>query len=301
MKYAFYIVLLLAPLLLRSQAGESTKEEKVLSETEINMLKLAEQLQNGLAKLRAGEKAGDQETMLSACLELASLYEQEHYYEKAIPYFEQAVGLSNELGRHEQRLDIQSRLAKALFENNQLEDAFESCLELFEQHQIFGMYEPAIQDLELLAVTCNHLNNHVKAREFYVKIMELATLTGDQGVAVTAMNNMGFSAANLENYKEAVHYFTQAEEMANRNAAEIPAYVFTNLGIAWNNLGDQTRSMANLHKAEEKETANKSYVEHLISSIYLNSDDIYNALAHNELAIKSAKKTNQVQVMADAY
>ncbi len=301
MKYLIYIALFLIPSLLLSQAGDSSRDDKVLSATEIKKLKLAEQLQDGLAKLRAGEKVGNQETMLAACLEIANLYEDEVYFEKAITYFERAVGLANELGNHEQRLDIQVRLATSFFENNQLEETFEYSLELFEQHQIFGMYQPAIRDLELLAVTSIHLNNHVKAREFYLKIMELANLTGDHNIAITAMNNMGFSAANLENYKEAIHYFGQAEEMALRNSEETQAHVFTNLGIAWNNLGDQARSIENLHIAEEKETDSKSYVQHLISSIYLNSDDIYNALTHNELAIKNAKKTNQVQVMADAY
>lgn len=115
MKIFYSIIVLLFPILLSAQAGESADEGNVLSATEIKKLKLADDLQDGMAKLRAGEKAGDQNTMLAACLQISSLFEQEQYHEKAISYLEQAVGLANELGEYELMLDIQSRLAKALF------------------------------------------------------------------------------------------------------------------------------------------------------------------------------------------
>ncbi len=301
MKIFYSIIVLLFPILLSAQAGESADEGNVLSATEIKKLKLADDLQDGMAKLRAGEKAGDQNTMLAACLQISSLFEQEQYHEKAISYLEQAVGLANELGEYELMLDIQSRLAKALFEGGTYEIAIESSLELFEQHQIEGQLEPALRDLELIADAYIHLSNHVKAREYYVRMMELGKLAEAPLVEITGMNNMGFSAAQLENYPEATHYFSQAEAIALRNKNETPGHVFTNLGIAWNNIGDPERSIQNLHLAEQKAVDNKSYVQHLISSIYLHNDDIYNALAYNELALKSAKKTKKIAVMSDAY
>lgn len=300
MKYTFYIPLLLFPSFLLSQTGDSVKDN-ISVVNEKYKAELANELQNGLAKLGVGNKNNDQAVMLDACLEIADLYEKEKYYSKALTYFEQAVSLANELGLHEVRLAIQSSIAQSLFDDGQLEQANEASLDLFEQHQIFGLYEPALKDLELLAETSLRLGNFAKAKEYFKKIEQLAMVTTDEPTAIVAMNNMGFTATRLQNYEEAIDHFSHAELNAMGSKKEVPGYIFTNLGIAWYNIGNLKRAIKNLQQAEGRDKEHKSYIQHLISSIYFSDDDLYNALKYNELAIASAKKSKDMQVMADAH
>ena len=299
-KHILHIGFALLPFVLLSQTGDAVSD-KIFAANEVRKAELANELQNGLVKLRVGERNNDQQTMLEACLEISSLFEREQYHEKSLIYLEKAVSIANELGKEEERLEIQSKIAKSLFENGNWEDAYDASQETFEQHQVYGQYGPAVKDLELMAQCAIQLNNHVKAREHYVKIMEMGSITGDEAIEMTAMNNMGFSACRLENYKEAIHYFEQSEAIAMRHASTAPSHVFTNLGIAWHNLGNKERALKNLRLAEKRDIESKSYIQHLISSIYLTDNDIYNALNYNELAILEANKSKDMHVMADAY
>lgn len=300
MKLLFHLAIFLFPFVLLSQTGDAVGDN-ILQANEKRKTELANELQNGLAKLRVGQKNEDYETMLDACLEIAALFAKEQYHEKALVYLEQAVSIANELGQEEQRLVILSKIAKSLFENGKWEEAYNASAETFEQHQIFGQFGPAVEDLERMAESAINLNNFVKAREHYVKIMEMGKITGNNLVEMTAMNNMGFTACQIGNYKEAIHYFDQSELIAQRNSANIPAHIFTNLGIAWHNVNDKSRALRNLKMAEKKDAEQKSYIQHLISSIYLTDNDIYNALSYNEAAIKEADKTKDMHVMSDAY
>ncbi|MEZ4954635.1 MAG: adenylate/guanylate cyclase domain-containing protein [Saprospiraceae bacterium] len=300
MKLFFQIAIFLSPFVLLSQTGDAVGDN-ILQANEKRKTELANELQNGLAKLRVGQKNGDNETMLSACLEIAALFAKEQYHEKALVYLEQAVSIANELGQDEQRLVILSKIAKSLFENGKWEEAYNASEETFEQHQIFGQFGPAVEDLERMAESAINLNNFVKAREHYVKIMEMGKITGDSLVEMTAMNNMGFTACQIGNYKEAIHYFDLSEQIAKRNSTNIPGHIYTNLGIAWHNVNDKSRALRNLKLAEKKDAEQKSYIQHLISSIYLTDNDIYNALSYNEAAIREADKTKDMNIMSDAY
>lgn len=285
---------------LLAQSSDSVQEDQPLA-FEKHKLELATELQDGLAKLRVGENNNDLEIKLAACLELANLYEREKYFAKELTFLEQAGFIANELGKDEERLEIQTKIAKSYFANREWEAAFDQSEELFEQHQIFGQYQPAINDLEKMAESAIKLNNYVKAREIYLKIMEIAGVVGDKPVELTALNNMGFASTHLENYKEAIHYFNQSEIKTEEDQIKTPGYVFTNLGIAWNNLGERDKALKKLRIAEKQDSERKSYIQHLIASIYLTDNDIYNALTYNELAIESAKKLDDKNGMADAY
>ena len=322
MKHLTLILFYLSPFWLASQSLDSANDDP-LGLNEVRKSELASKLQDGLARLRIGEKmvekysSPDEEInkdvdkedaieqghkiMLEAYLEIASIFQQEHYHEKALVYYGYATKLVTDLEWYDARLEILTKTAQSLFENGEWEEAYSKSVETYEQHQQLGQYAPAIKDLERMAECALQLNNLVKAREHYVEIMEIASIVKDMPVQMTAMNNMGYAAAKLENYKEAIHYFGQSEQLAESNAPITPGFIFTNLGISWNNIGDKDRALKNLKTAVKKDAESKSYIQHLISSIYLTDNDIYNALNYNELAIEEAGKTEDMVVMADAY
>ena len=300
MKHFLYLFFFLFSINLYGQSSDSV-EDGVEAVYEIRKSKLAEELQDGLAKLRVGENQPNPEIKLEACEELAQLYAREKYFEKELVYLQQAISIVNELGNNEKRLAIQSLIAQSHFNNGQWDEAYSHSEEIFDQHQVQGAYQPAIQDLEQMAESAIQIGNYVKAKEQYERITQIAHAVGDPSVEMTAINNMGFAAAHLENYQEAAYFFEQAETKAAEHGHITPGHVHTNLGIAWNNLGSKDKALVHLHKAEKQDAERKCYIQHLISSIYLTTNDIYNALNYNELAIESARKTKNDHVMADAY
>ncbi len=259
-----------------------------------------EELRQALYDLRQAEKEGRTADQLAACLRIGKIYEREQYHSRAVKYFRQAALLAQKIGDKHTLLEVQWQTANALFEDGKYSNAHETLLQLLDAHENAGRYEDQVRTLEKLAQTCLAISNFPKAVEYYLKIKQLAQRNSDPNTTATALNNLGFAANRQQDFKAAVDYFTQAEAIYKANPTLKCNYVYTNLGIAWNNLGESNLSLENLHRADNG-LDDKSYVQHLIASIYLKNKDIYNALKYNEFAIESAKKSKNAQVECDAF
>lgn len=300
MSRLIFILFFLLPSFLFAQDEQLSVSDSLALVAKQERENLMENLREGLVKYHGAEKANKQEAMLAACMELGSLYEDHKYYSKALTYFQQAASLSNTLGLWNERLAVQTRIAESHFHNGQMEEAFEGFLEVYEQHQLFQDYEAAMVDLEHLAETSLTLGDLRDANDFYETIRELAVANEDMEVAIYATNNMGFVASRRGDTELAIEHLTEAEVASKETGHTLPVHVLTNLGIVWHNLGNEVKSLDYLLQAEASASENQPYVKHLISSIYLKDEDIYNALRYNESAVKAARKTNDLQVLSDA-
>lgn len=299
MKNLIFILLLgLLPMAVRATVELDTI--KTLSESALAANPAVEELRLALYDLRLAEKNGRTADHLAACLRIGRIYEREKYYTKAVKYFQQAEVLAQKLGDEPALRSIQWQTANALLNDGKFSNAHEAFLQLLGVHENAGRYEEQVRTLEKLAQTSIAISNFQKAVDYYLKIKQLAERKNDPTTMATALNNLGFTANRQQDFKAAVDYFTQAEAIYQANPKLKTNYVYTNLGIAWNNLGESDQSLKNLQRADNG-LEDKSYVQHLIASIYLKNKDIYNALKYNELAIESAKKSKNAQVECDAF
>ncbi len=273
---------------------------KGLSESVLAANPALQDLRLALYDLRLAEKEQRTTEQLEACLRIGNIFNREFYFSKATKYFQQAESLAQKLGDEPALLNIILLTANALHDDGKYNEAHQAYLRLLDKHEATGDYEAQVRTLEKLAQTCLAISNFKKSVDYYLKIKQLAERRNDPVTEATALNNLGFTANRQQDFQAAVDYFTQAEAIYAANPTIKTNHIYANLGIAWNNLGDSRHSLENLQKAD-KGLDDKSYVQHLIATIYLKNKDIYNALKYNELAISSAKKSKNMQAECDAY
>lgn len=118
-------------------------------------------------------------------------------------------------------------------------------------------------------------------------------------------NNIGYNHNFLNNYQAAINHFEKAYELTAASDHQTLALLQINIGIAYFNLGATSAAIQAFTLAERLlkkiKAAEKSQINHLLSNVYLKSNDLYNALNFNQLAIKNALKHEQPKLLSDAY
>lgn len=168
-----------------------------------------------------------------------------------------------------------------------------------------------VQIYQKLAGAYNESGNLGKTLLYYLRIEDIVSRFGKPEEKGRLYNNLGKVYADLADYRKALEYFNKTEiqcEAAENagSACELMEMLYINKGIALHNTGNTKAGMDYLFRAEALLKArNDQYalatLEHIMATMYSNSNDRYNALAHNETAIQYALQTNQVDVLTRSY
>lgn len=301
MKNAHKILLfLLLPLLGNAGVLLETDTIKTATDASLAANPAVEDLRLAIYDLRLAEKEKRTEAQLEASIRIGRIYDRELYFARAAEYYRQAEVLAQILGDQSAGLIIAWSRAEALLNAAQFDKAQEAFRKLLAAYEQKGSYPDQVRCLEKLAQANVAISNFPFAIDYYLKIKQLSQRNDDPATTATALNNLGFAANRQQDFKAAVDYFSQAEALYRANPQLKANYVYVNLGIAQNNAGESALALQNLQTADNG-LADKSYVQHLIASIYLKNKDIYNALKYNEFAIEAAKKTKNASVQRDTY
>ncbi|MEM6297087.1 MAG: SpoIIE family protein phosphatase, partial [Bacteroidota bacterium] len=140
------------------------------------------------------------------------------------------------------------------------------------------------------------------------EILELSRQQGDSVSTAVALNNLGYGLRFLGRYKESEKLFRDALRLQKRiKRPEIEnALVWMNIGIVQQNQGKYEEALESLRLAtsileseNDKKTLAQAY--QLLSSVYFNAGDFYNARIFNDKAEALAKETTQNELLTDAY
>ena len=145
-----------------------------------------------------------------------------------------------------------------------------------------------------------------KSLYYYLLLQDIIETAGTTQEQSVLYNNLGRQYASLKDYPKALEYFRKSELQCSYIPCDYPEVLWANMGIALHNTGETKRGIEYLLKAQKLLASRKDYtalanLEHLLASVYFSSNDIYNALSHNQLAIQYATDTKQKQVLAEAY
>ncbi len=145
-----------------------------------------------------------------------------------------------------------------------------------------------------------------KSLYYYLLLQDIIETSGTTQEQSVLYNNLGRQYASLKDYPKALEYFRKSEMQCSYIPCDYPEVLWANMGIALHNTGETKRGIEYLLKAQKLLASRKDYtalanLEHLLASVYFSSNDIYNALSHNQLAIQYATDTKQKQVLAEAY
>ena len=163
-----------------------------------------------------------------------------------------------------------------------------------------------VQIYQKLANAYDQRNDPGKSIYYYTAIEHIIETFGTPQEKSLLYNNLGRQYVRDRDYTKALEYFRKAELQCIYIPCDYPEVMYANLGVALHNTGDSRRGIDYLLKARDILLGRHDWtalasLEHLIAGVYFSTNDFYNALNHNESAIRYARQTKQRQVLANAF
>lgn len=178
--------------------------------------------------------------------------------------------------------------------------------QLIVKHKNEGNNSRLVQLYQKLAHAYDQRNDTGKSIYYYQAIERIIETYGTPQEKSLLYNNLGRQYVRDRDYTKALEYFRKAELQCVYIPCDYPEVMYANLGVALHNTGDSRRGIEYLLQARDILLGRQDWtalasLEHLIAGVYYSNNDFYNALNHNESAIRYARQTKQRQVLADAY
>ena len=252
------------------------------------------------------DKKEDPTTLFKVYLQIGEIYQKEKLSEQALKFFNKAFALPAPPITLESRIALYGKMSEAHLQYGHADSAL-YFLDL--RARYFGKrgnYKGQLQTYQQKVNVFLENKNYQNALEYNLKIETLLTKKEDQKNLAVLYNNIGYNYNFLKQYDQAIIYFEKALELRKQVPELDQVILYTNIGIAFNNLNDQKNALRNLKNAERalrKDNSSKTnaYLEHLIATIYLNNGDTYNALKYNELATLNAEKDKNDKLLETTY
>jgi adenylate cyclase len=246
------------------------------------------------------ETAGNRTAQLNVKTAIGDLFFQEKLYNPAHRYYREVLAL------RPQDFETREKAADACLYDMRFDSAEILYKALIVKYKAEGNNPRLVQIYQKRAQAYDQNGDAGKSLYFYLLlegIIEKAGTTQEQSLLY---NNLGRQYASLGEYSKALEYFRKAELQCAYIPCEYPEVLWANMGIALHNTGESKRGIEYLIKARNLLAARKDYValanlEHLLAGVYFSSNDLYNALSHNQTAIQYASDTRQQTVLAEAY
>lgn len=249
------------------------------------------------AKVQAG---GNNIMLLGIYKALGDLFYKEKLYAGARRYY--ARILIVEPGQTE----VQEKMADAYLAELLADSAETIYKRLIVHFREQGDIPGLVKIYQKIAGAYDQQGNAGKSLYYYIPIEDLVERYGSTENRSVLYNNLGRQYAALRDYQKALEYFKKAELQCKFIPCDYPDVLYANMGIALHNLGDSRQGIEYLLKAQailqqRQDKVALANLEHLLAGVYFSANDLYNALTHNEIAIRNAKETNQSIVLAEAY
>ncbi len=255
-------------------------------------------------KLNAGGNAAplmlNKPTLLAVYTGLGDLFFQEKLYDSAQRYYRQVLELSP------QQYPVMEKAADARLLDMRFDSAEIIYQDLIAYYKAKGNNPKLVQIHQKLANAYSSSGNAGKGLYYYLSIEEIVERHGRPEEKAVMYNNMGKQYATLNDYPRALEYFTKAELQCKFITCDYIQVVYANIGIALHNTGNTKGGIDYLLKARrlletQKDWASMANLEHLMAGVYFSDRDVYNALTHNNEAIRYANETHQIDVLTNAY
>jgi adenylate cyclase len=252
--------------------------------------------------LEAENKADKQNKQLLASVykALGNFFFQAKLYDYASRYYQKKYAI------HPNDIEVIEKIGDAALANMRFDSAEYYYKTLVERLEVGKQNTKLIEVYQKMANAYSLGGNQAKCLTYYLIIEELIQENGSSAQRAILYNNLGRQYSVLNDYTKALVYFRKAEAQCSYYPCQYPEVLFANIGIALHNTGNTQQGIEYLLKSlrlleTNKDVAAQANLEHLIADVYLNSNDLYNALRHNEAALRYAQKTKQNNILTKTY
>ncbi len=280
--------------------GGLVRASLLLGEIAMRENKNEEALQYYLEAESKVPATGNQVTLVLINTALGDLFFREKLYETARRYYRSVLAMQP------QDFPTMEKTADACLYDLKYDSAEIYYKTLIVKYREEGNNPHLVQIYQKLASAYDQKGDAGKSLYYYLPIETLIERYGSTQEKSLLYNNLGRQYATLGDYSKALKYFHDAELLCVYIPCDYPEVLYANLGIALHNTGDSKLGIQYLMKArailaDHRDIPALANLEHLIAGVYFRNNDLYNALTHNDLAIKYARDTKQKTVLANAY
>lgn len=259
-----------------------------------------EALQHYLMAEAKLQKRGKSETLQNVYGALGDIFLREKLYSYACRYYGEVLSTATN------DFVTMEKIADAYLLDTRFDSAEIYYKKLIIKYKNEGNNPHLVQIYQKLATAYDQRNDQGKSIYYYTAIEHIIETYGSPQEKSLLYNNLGRQYVRDRDYVKALEYFRKAELQCIYIPCDYPEVMYANLGVALHNTGDSKRGIEYLLRARDILIARHDWtalasLEHLIAGVYYSNNDFYNALSHNEQAIKYARQSKQRQVLADAY
>jgi len=295
----YYLILFFLSFVIATQAQSSTSVEELLRDARYyhNQNDLKNSLRYYLPAIRNLEKEENIEALAKIYQEVGEIYFEGNLYEKSSEYFQKALQIEASAYNFE-KIGINFQYLE------QYDKALEAYFIALESYRNEENQYAQLSVLRNIVTTYKSVQAYPEALEYNFQILEIyEKLNQKEGMAV-AYNNIGYNYKFLKKYNDALKYFEKTlalKEELNQTPSE-KIVTLVNIAIVHQNMGEYENSLKNALKAlkiAEKNNNPKELAQlyDLISVLYFNAGDYYNAKIYNQKALALAQPYPEISQM----
>ena len=262
----------------------------------------AQNLRTAIRSFEMTREDGTPEESAYAALVVAEIYSGLEFPTKALEYGNLALRNRQPGADH----DFELRLFDNLALNYALESRPDSAIYfrklMSRSYAEQGESGRQLREIQQIARLQERSGDYYAALDTYHDLQELTD--NFPAERATAFNNSGYILSKLGNYPEAIDAFRTAEDLDTLSSVEQRVTLLTNTGIAYINTRNYPQALKYLRdalKIAPRNSSERGRINHLIGTTYYDRGDWYNAQTFNNTAIQLAQKSEDAELLSDAY
>ena len=247
------------------------------------------------------KKTTQQSTLANVYNQVGQLFQSEQLFEAALKYYKSAELLTVTT----QREALVKNIGNCYLEMSIPDSADLYFNQLLTYYRANNNIEGQIYSHRKMVVTAQLSDNIKGALTQNLAVQQLIDQGYRTDLKPIITNNIGYNYFNLGDFEKALSYFEEAITFFQSSSIQLGT-LYNNIGIAYHNLGQTNTAIQNLLRARSIFASNgapdqAARVNDVIASIYLQQQDLYNALTYNSQSIEGALTPYAPQILVGIY
>ena len=189
-------------------------------------------LRNYFTAMREYEWLGAPLKQSQAARTIGDLFMSAGLNEKALEYYGKAIELGGAVLSDRQLLSIREGIARAYLDLGRYDKAVEIYKELYEQYKDIGDQGLEISALNQLTFGLNALQLYEEANRYNLEALDISRKTGNKTEEMAALNNLGYAFKYLGQPSKALDYFQEAVDLGIQIKAPVQEITVTLTNMA---------------------------------------------------------------------